>query len=121
MNAADVAGIAALQSEISSLQTALATVQAQIAGILGTTSVSGPANNIMDVADDLSDFSEVAGESRSMIDSLSDWFSSFRSRIAGQTNTYNQLVNNYTSPALSSVSNSEALADVSLLGTGEVL
>ena len=59
-----------------------------------------------------------------MIDSLSDWFSAFRNRIAGQTNSYQALTNSYTSPALSSVSNANALADVDanlLLGTGMVL
>ena len=103
------------------LQSALAAVQAQIAGILGTTSVSGPANNIIEAADELSEFSDVASESRNMVDSLSNWFNSFRQRIAGQTNRYNQLTNNYTPPALQSVSNSEALADVSLLCDGLVL
>ena len=63
----------------------------------------------MEVADDLSEFSDVAAEGRTWIDSLSDWFSSFRQRIAGQTTRYNQLVNDYTSPALQSVSNESAL------------
>ena len=118
LNAGDIAAIAGLQNEISSLQTALASVQTQIAGILGTTSVSGPANDIIEAADDLSEFSEVGQSSRNVIDSLSDWFSAFRNRIAGQTNSYQALVNDYTSPSLSSVSNESALY---LLGDGMTL
>ena len=75
----------------------------------------------MDAADTMSDFTEVAGESRTWIDSLSDWFSSFRSRIAGQTNRYTQLVNDYTVPELQSVSNADALADVGDLSGALIL
>ena len=103
------------------LQTALAAVQAQVVGILGTTSVSGPANDIIEAADELSEFSDVGTEGRNIVDSLGDWFSCFKSRISSQTNSYTQLTNNYTSPALSSVSNADALADVDLLGTAMTL
>ena len=78
----------------------------------------------MNVADELSEFDEVSSEGRGLMDSFSNWFSAFRNRIAGQTNSYTQLTNSYTSPALSSVSNANALADVDanlLLGTGMVL
>ena len=69
-------------------------------------------DSIMDAADEMSDLSEVATEGRSMLDSMDDWFSGLRNRFAHQTSSYNRLTNNYTSPSLSSVSNSSALADI---------
>ena len=87
----------------------MATLQASFAAHVGTYAVSSATDDIMNVADDLSEFSDVAAESRTWVDSLSNWFNSFRQRIAGQTTRYNQLVNDYTSPALQSVSNESAL------------
>ena len=103
---------AGLQYEVSQLQAGLAAVQGQVATLAGTYAVRNTTDEIMDATDTMADFSEVGSESRTWIDSLSDWFSSFRARIAGQTNRYTQLVNDYTVPELQSVSNAEALADI---------
>ena len=109
-----------LQAEVSQLQTGLASLSSSFATHIGTYAVSNTTNDIMEVADDISDFSEVASEGRTWVDSLSDWFSRFRSHITSQTNRYTQIANNYTSPALQSVSNAEALADVDELALGLV-
>ena len=109
IDVAEAIGEGALFSQIQTLQGEMAAVQAQVAGLAGTYAVGNTNDAIMEVADELSDFSEVGAEGRNVMDSISDWFSSFRQRIAGQTNRYNQLVNDYTSPALESVSNETAL------------
>ena len=109
LNAGDVAGLVAIQSEVSALQTALATVQGQIAGILGTTSVGNTVDDVMDVADDIADFSEVPQQGRGFMNSLNNLLDRFRQLLTGGGNRYTQLNNDFTSPALSSVSNESAL------------
>ena len=109
VDVAEAIGEGALYAQIQTLQGQLATLQASFAAHIGTYAISNATDGIMEVADDLSEFSDVAAEGRTWVDSLSDWFSSFRQRIAGQTTRYNQLVNDYTSPALQSVSNESAL------------
>ena len=101
-----------LQAEVSTLQSSVAALQGQVASLgalQGIYGVNNTTNGIMEVADEISDFSDVVSDSRTWVDSLSDWFSSLRSHITSQTNAYTQLVNDYSSPALSSVSNESAL------------
>ena len=114
--------VAAAIYAIDTIEAEIAVLQGQMPGLLGTTSVGNTVDDVIDVADDLSEFSDVVGEgSRSFMDSLSDWFNSLRARITAQTNRYQALVNDYTAPALQSVSNESALADIALLGTDMAL
>ena len=66
----------------------------------------------METADELSDFSEVGTEGRTWTDGIDNLLDSFSEHIGQRTTGYNQLTNNFTSPALSSVNNAEMLADV---------
>lgn len=109
------ASVYALEGQIATLQSQIALIQGQIAGILGTTSVGNNVDQAIDVMDEFDEVSAVGQEGRGFMDSLNDWFSSFRSRIAGQTNRYTQMVNDYTVPELQSVSNAQNLVDIDLL------
>jgi len=104
-----LASVSALQDEITALQGQVGTLAAAQATANGIYGINNTTDGIMEVCDDLSEFSDVAAEGRTWIDSLSDWFSSFRQRIAGQTTRYNQLIDDFTPPSLSSVSNESAL------------
>ena len=104
-----------LISAVSTLQGEVGALQAQVSAIAGTNAVGNTVDGIMDAADEMSDFSDVATEGRGMLDSLDDFMGGLRNRFAHQTNSYTQLTNDYTSPSLSSVSNADMLADISHL------
>ena len=109
------AAVAGVESQVGTLQGQVAALQGQVGALAGTNAVGNTVDGIIDAADEMSDFSEVATEGRSMVDSFGDFFDGLRNRFAHQTNSYTQLTNNYTSPSLSSVSNAEMLVDVSHL------
>jgi len=112
LNAGDVAGIAALESQINTLQGTVAALQAQVAGLAGTYAVGNTVNDVIDAADTLSDFSDVATEGRGLMDSVDNLLDGASSWLTNGTNKYTQIVNDYTSPALSNINNAQMLADV---------
>ena len=103
-----------LAYKVSELQTQMAAVQGQVAGLAGTYAVNNTTNSILETADELSEFSDVAMEGRNVMDGLDGYLNSHKGWLQNRTSGYNQLTNNYTSPALSSVNNAELLGDVDL-------